>query len=71
MAQYKIIAASVTGNGSQVFSEGETVDGIRLNAAHIAELVNSGVIEEVKEVAETKPVKKVIDSTPATPPPTV
>ena len=58
MAQYKILADSITGKGRQIFAKNDVVDGDRLvSADHIPALISSGLIEEIKPIASEKPKK--------------
>lgn len=59
MAQYKILADSITGKGKQTFAKDSEVDGDRfVDAAHIPEMVKAGFIEVVKAPVPEKKTTK-------------
>lgn len=62
MKEFKVLAQSISTASGLTFNEGQTVRGVNLTPEHMADLLKSGAIEEIKpkaeEPAEAKPEKK-------------
>lgn len=62
MKEFKVLAQSISTASGLTFNNGATVREVNLTPEHLADLLKSGAIEEIKPVAETPavetPVKK-------------